>query len=192
LRALPFSAVSRYDCDNIFWRFAVVLCRRGWFLLFIAILPTTAVARKQKPCLSIDEATTLVNKDLCITAHVYDVVRLPDGTRFLDVCSPQTPDAECRFTVVSLPEDRKDVGELSQYNDKNVQIRGIVQPMRGRAGMLLSHARQFNGGPPKFRPNPLLLSGFNADQSRPPVPDPNLRPQGRSRAFMNPRDQETR
>ena len=41
-------------------------------------------------------------------------------------------------------------------------VRGIVQPMHGRAGMVLSHARQFYGGPPKFKPNPLLIRGFAA------------------------------
>ena len=34
----------------------------------------------------------MVNKDVCVTAHVYDVVQLPDGTRFLDVCTPDTTD----------------------------------------------------------------------------------------------------
>ena len=72
----------------------------------------------------------------------------------------------------------------------DVQIRGIVQPMHGRAGMVLSHARQFYGGPPRFKPNPLLARGFSADAGRGPVRDPNLRPQGGRRAFMNTRDQE--
>jgi len=62
----------------------------------------------------------------------------------------------------------------------DVEIRGIVQPMHGRAGMVLSHARQFHGGPPKFRPNPLLARGFDAEQERPPVNDPNLRRPGRT------------
>jgi hypothetical protein len=116
---------------------------------------------------------------------------LPDGTRFLDVCTPETPDAECHFTIVSLREDRGDVGELRKYRDMNVQVRGIVRPMHGRAGMMLSHARQFYGGPPKFKPNPKLLRGFTADVSRPPVNDPNLRSQGGHRAFMNTKDKET-
>jgi hypothetical protein len=132
----------------------------------------------------------MLKKDICIAAHVYDVVQLPDGTRFLDVCSPQTPDDKCRFTVVSLREDRDEVGELKKYRDMDVQIRGIVQPMHGRAGMVLSHARQFNGGPPKFRPNPRLARGFDAGESRPPVNDPNLRAQGGRRGFMNTRDRE--
>ncbi len=133
----------------------------------------------------------MLNKDICITAHVYDVVQLPDGTRFLDICTPQTADDACRFTIVSLWEDHDEVGELRKYRDMDVQVRGIVQPMHGRAGMVLSHARQFSGGPPKFRPNPKLVRGFSADQNRPPVSDPNLRSQGGGRAFMNTRDQET-
>ncbi len=81
---------------------------------------------------------------------------------------------------------------MRKYRDLDVQVRGIVQPMHGRAGMVLSHARQFYGGPPRFKPNPRLVRGFNADQSRPPVNDPNLRAQGAGRAFMNTRNQEIR
>jgi hypothetical protein len=56
--------------------------------------------------------------------------------------------------------------------------------------MMLSHARQFSGGTPKFKPNPKLLHGFSGEQAKPPVADPNLRSQGGHRAFMNSRDQE--
>jgi hypothetical protein len=165
---------------------------RGWVVLLVMALPLAAVAGPPKVCLTAEQASKLVNKDVCVTAYVYDVVRMPDGTRFLDVCSPQTPDEDCRFTIVSYWEDRDEVGELNRYRNMNVQVRGIVQPMHGRAGMLLSHSRQFNGGPPKFRANPRLLRGFSADQSRPAINDPNLRSQGAGRAFMNTRDQETR
>ena len=156
----------------------------------IVCAPAIGLAAKPRPCVPADQATQILNKDICISAHIYDVVQLPDGTRFLDVCSPQTPDDQCRFTVVSLPEDRTEVGELTKYRDANVQIRGIVQPMHGRAGMVLSHARQFYGGPPKFKPNPMLARGFTAEQERPAINDPNLRSQGGRRAFMNTRDQE--
>jgi hypothetical protein len=139
-----------------------------------------------------EEAARMVNKDICISAHVYDVVELSDGTRFLDVCSPQTSDDACRFTIVSLREDREDVGELTRYRDADVEVRGVVRPMHGRAGMVLSHARQFYGGPPKFRPNPKLARGFDGEQDRPPIQDPNLRAQGGKRSFMNSRDVETR
>jgi hypothetical protein len=162
-----------------------------WLVLLLVAVPLPAMGA-QKPCVTADRAAKLVNTDVCVTAYVYDVVHLPDGTRFLDLCTPQTSDDDCRFTIVSLWQDHDEVGELGKYRNMNVQIRGIVQPMHGRAGMVLSHARQFSGGPPKFRPNPKLARGFDAEQSRPPVNDPNLRSQGGRRAFMNTRDQETR
>ena len=161
-------------------------------MLVLALLFAGAplLTAKPKPCVTPGQAAQLLNKDICISAHVYDVVELPDGTRFLDICAPDIPDDACRFTIVSLQQDRDTVGELTRYRDTNVEIRGIVTPMHGRAGMLLSHARQFNGGPPKFRPNPRLARGFTAEQDRPPIADPNLRRQGHGRAFMNRRDQE--
>ncbi len=157
----------------------------------LAVIPSLlSFAGTPKPCVPAEQAAQMLNKDVCISAHIYDVVQLPDGTRFLDVCSPETPDADCRFTIVSFWQDHDTVGELNQYRNMNVQVRGIVQPMHGRAGIVLSHARQFHGGPPRFRPNPLLARGFSADESRPPVSDPNLKSQGGRRAFMNTNDQE--
>jgi hypothetical protein len=159
-------------------------------LVLLSLVAPLAFAAK--PCITADQASKLLNKDVCVTAHIYDVVELPNGTRFLDVCTPQTPDDLCRFTIVSLSEDRSDVGELRTYRNMDVRVRGVVQPMRGRAGLFLSNARQFHGGPPKFKPNPMLAHGFGAEQSRPPISDPNLRSQGSHRAFMNTRDQVTR
>jgi hypothetical protein len=160
------------------------------FALILLLCPVTAVASHSRPCVSSDEATKHLGKDVCISAHIYNVVDLSDGTRFLDVCAPETPDERCRFTIVSPREDRGEVGELRKYRDMDVHVRGIVESMHGRSGMVLSHERQFRGGPPKFRPNPKLLHGFGGEQQKPPISDPNLRPQGGHRGFMNTRDQE--
>ena len=161
-------------------------------LLLLALFFGAAqfLAAKPKPCVALDQATQYLNKDICISAHVYAVVQLPNGTRFLDVCPPDVPDDACRFTVMSLGEDRDTVGELDRYRNTDIEIRGLIAPMRGRSGMLLSHARQFHGGPPKFRPNPRLARGFDAGEERPPIADPNLRGHGHGRAFMNRLDQE--
>jgi len=51
----------------------------------------TLRSRRCQALHSNDEASKLLNKDVCIAAHVYDVVELPNGTRYLDVCTPQTP-----------------------------------------------------------------------------------------------------
>ena len=158
--------------------------------LCILAASSVALARKPRGCLTPDEAAGRLHKDVCLAAHVYSVVQLPDGTRFLDVCSPETPDESCRFTVVSLRDDSTEVGDLAGYREKDLQISGTVQAMHGRSGMVLSHARQFSGGPPKFRPNPRLLKGFGGEQEKPPIADPNLRRQGGHRAFMNQKDQE--
>jgi hypothetical protein len=159
--------------------------------LTLVLCPCFAIAAHPKPCVTINEAGKLLNKDVCVSVHVYDVVELRDGTRFLDICSPETPDEKCPFTIVSLRDDRSEVGELHKYRNMDVHVRGIVQSMRGRTGIMLSHARQFHGGPPKFKPNPKLIRGFDGEASRPPVNDPNLRPHGGHRGFMNSRDQES-
>lgn len=161
-------------------------------LALLAVLPNLALAGKPRACVPADQAATLAGKDVCVSAHVYDIVELPDGTRFLDVCSPETSDDHCRFTIVSNWIDREEVGDLLKFRNADVRIRGIVQSMHGRAGMQLSHVRQFYGGPPKFRPNPRLARGFNGEQQKPALMDPNLRGHGGQRAFMNDNDRETR
>jgi hypothetical protein len=160
--------------------------------LILVLCPALGWAGKAKTCVAAGEVAQFLNKDICISAHVYDVVELGDGTRFLDVCPPEVADAECRFTIISLKEDRDEVGELTRYRDMDVKIRGIVRPMHGRAGMMLSHVRQFSGGPPRFRANPRLLRGFAGDEERAPVRDPNLRPHGGHRSFMNSMETEAR
>lgn len=159
-------------------------------LLFLCLIVPVSFAVQPKACVAPEAISHRANKDVCVEVHVYDVVELPDGTRFLDVCRPDTPDKDCRFTIVSLWEDRREVGELKKYRDADVHVRGMVQAMHGRNGIVLSHVRQFYGGPPKFKPNPRLLHGFSGDQAKPPIADPNLRPQGGHRAFMNSREQE--
>lgn len=162
-------------------------------LLCALAMPLSAHAGKQKkPCITPDQASQHINQDVCVDARVYDVVTLPDGTRFLDVCTPQTPDSKCRFTILSLRQDRDTVGDLQKLRDANIEIRGIVQSMQGRTGMLLSHARQFYGGPPKFRPNPILARGFTGETDRPAISDPNLRSQGGRYHSLNNKDRQTK
>ncbi|HEX3435925.1 MAG TPA: hypothetical protein VHT24_04090 [Pseudacidobacterium sp.] len=110
-----------------------------------------------------------------MSAHVYDIVQLADGTRFLDICKPEMTDEQCHFTVVSKKSDRKDVGDLEQYRQQDIQIRGIVHAYGDQGEIILSHARQFHGGAEKFVPNPALLHGFSAENSRTAFNDPALK-----------------
>jgi len=149
------------------------------------VLAIPAFATAAKTCYSPRQASSYQNKDVCIAAHVYNIVDLADGTRFIDVCDPKASDAECRFAIISLNNDRKEVGELKQYLGQDIQIRGVVRPVNGRSEILLSNTRQFRGGAEKFRPNPELMKGFAADQNKPAVNDPAFRT-GRHRHTTNP------
>jgi hypothetical protein len=142
---------------------------------FCAWLLCLATSSYAATCYSPEDALGHLHKEICVSAHVYDVVELSDGTRFLDVCSPETSDEQCRFTIMSMDGDRKEVGELSQYRQQDIRIRGIIRPYAGRAEIILSHERQLHGGAEKFRPNPALLKGFSAESHRPSINDPALR-----------------
>jgi hypothetical protein len=134
--------------------------------VFALFLFGAAAAAATKTCVAVQDVTNHLNRDTCVSAHVYDVVELSDGTRFLDVCSPEVSDEQCRFTVVSPREDRKDVGDLKQLLQQDIQIRGTIRPFAGRAEVVLSHVRQLHGGAEKFRPNPALLPGFSAENGK--------------------------
>ncbi len=56
--------------------------------LVLSLCSVAVFAERSKPCITPDDAAKLINKDVCINVHVYDVVELPDGTRFMDVCAP--------------------------------------------------------------------------------------------------------
>lgn len=129
--------------------------------------------------------TTQPKHDVCVAAHVYQVIQLSDGTRFLDVCPSSIPDADCRFILLSMPADREEVGDLRRLSGADIKLRGTLRPMNGRFGIYLTHARQLEGGPEKFRPNPRLLRDFDPESDRLAVQDPNLRSSGHRRNFMN-------
>ena len=136
--------------------------RRAAWIIALALMTSSAWS-SEKSCITPELASKHLNKDVCLMAHVYDVIELADGTRFLDLCSPLTTDAECRFTVVSLKDDRKDVGDLERYRGLDIQLRGTIRPFNTRTEMVLSRERQFHGGSEKFHPNPTLLKGYSAE-----------------------------
>jgi hypothetical protein len=118
---------------------------------------------KNTHCIPPDEALRYLNKDVCVTAHVYTVVHAAQDTHFLDVCSPETSDGACHFTIVSFHKDQKDVGDLSSLADKDIQVRGTVRSFEGRAEIVLNRREQLHGGREKFHANPLLLQNFSSE-----------------------------
>ena len=131
-----------------------------------------------RSCYDSLEAGRHLNQDVCIHAHVYDVIQLADGTRFLDVCSPETSDEACHFTIISLRQDQKEVGDLEGLRSREIDIRGTVHSFAGRSGIILSEARQLHGGAEKFHPNPALIKGFSAADGKSAFDDPAFRSGG--------------
>jgi len=126
----------------------------------VALLPASA---KKATCISPEKALDHVGKDVCVAAHVYRVVDAAEGIHFLDVCSPETSDADCHFFIVSFADDKKSVGNLQGLANQTIQIRGIVHTIQGRADIVLSTKDQLHGGKENFHPNPQLVKSFSAE-----------------------------
>src|SRR5271155_1977919 len=166
------------------------LCVRAKVLRCAAVLGICVFARDSfagtRPCYDMLEAGRHLNQDVCVRAHVYDVIELADGTRFLDVCSPETSDAACRFTIISLRQDRKEVGDLGALRSQQIEIRGTVHSFANRSGIILSEARQLHGGAEKFHPNPALLKGFSAADGKSAFEGPAFKSGGHHQKSSSP------
>jgi hypothetical protein len=135
-----------------------------WLLVLTSLLlPALPGAAKSMHCIAPNETLRHLNKNVCVTAHVYTVVHAAEDTRFLDVCSPQTSDADCHFTIVSFHGDQNTVGDLSSLQNKNIEIRGTVRAFEGRAEIVLNTPKQLRGGNERFIANPQLLESFSAE-----------------------------
>ena len=141
--------------------------RYSALFFLLAMLPALPGAAASPACSPLDDGALRAARDTCVSGHVYDVVTVENGTRFLDLCSPETADAQCRFSVVSYGADKRVVGDLEQFRGKDVEIRGAVQHFGQHYLMVLNDERQFHHGAAQFRPDPRLLSGFSAEDARP-------------------------
>ena len=142
-------------------------------LFFSPMLPAMAIllalpaAASMPACTALDDGQLRPSHDACVAAHVYNVVTVENGTRFLDLCSPETADAGCRFSIVSYSADRTSVGNLELLRNTNVEVRGAIQKFGTRYLMVLNDDGQLHHRAPHFRPDPRLLSGFSAADSQP-------------------------
>jgi hypothetical protein len=136
-------------------------------LLLVAVsifaMLTSALAATKRACIAPEDALRHINKDICITVHIYRVVDAADGIHFLDVCSPETSDADCHFFILSLSRDEKSIGDIQALVNQTIQIRGTVHTIQGRAEIVFSSEQQLHGGKEKFHPNPQLMKSFSAE-----------------------------
>ncbi len=141
-------------------------------LFLLSALMPAAIAHARTPACSPAADTTLrTSEDTCLQAHVFDVVTVPGGTRFLDLCSPDTSDDACHVSIVSYGKDRKQVGDLEAMRGKDISIRGALQNYNGRYVLVLNEARQLRGGAARFAPDQRLLRGTSAESSEDRSPE---------------------
>lgn len=136
-------------------------------------LASPVQAKARKACIPAEQAIHHLGKTVCVKAHVYRVVDTGTGVRFLDVCSPETPDDACHFFIVSYTSDAPSVGDLQSLLSQDITVNGRIRPIQGRADMVLSSQEQLHGGKEKFMPNPELLKGYSADSEEPAFPARN-------------------
>lgn len=132
-------------------------------VLVVLLLLFSSVALAKPACISPDQAMQHVHHEVCVEAHVYRVVDASDGIHFLDVCSPETADADCHFFLLSSDEDKKSTGDLRKLVGQTIRIRGKIRTLQGHADMVFSSKQQLHGGKAKFHPNPVLLQSFSVE-----------------------------
>lgn len=137
--------------------------RKPMTVLAIFAMLSCPVARARRTCIAPDKALQHVDENVCISAHVYRLVDAADGVHFLDVCRPQTSDADCHFFILSFSRDEKSVGSLQRLVGQDIKIRGTLNTIQGRAVVVLSNKSQLHGGKEKFHPNPRLVASFSAE-----------------------------
>ncbi len=145
--------------------------RYAALFLLSALLPAAIAHARTPACLPTENVSLRPSEDTCLQAHVFDVVTVPGGTRFLDLCSPDTADDACRVSVVSYAGDRKHVGDLETIRGKDISIRGAMQNYNGRYVLILNDERQLHGGAAHFTPDPRLLRRTSAESGEDRSPE---------------------
>jgi DNA/RNA endonuclease YhcR with UshA esterase domain len=114
------------------------------FLIFFAINGFSA-ARHVSPeaCVLISEASKHLGAAQCVRGLVQHVADGTNGTKLLNFCkNKDTSDKGCTFSVVILAGDLKKMGDLSQLEGRQIEIKGTIQDYDGRTEMVLRNARQ--------------------------------------------------
>jgi hypothetical protein len=107
-------------------------------LLLTLLFPALSAAG----CIPISEARQHVGEDQCVTGKVIRVKHGSRGVTFFDFCQDSMV---CPFTVVVFPHDLRNVGDVSQLQNKVIEVHGPVKEYDGRAEIVLQQLRQLGG-----------------------------------------------
>jgi DNA/RNA endonuclease YhcR with UshA esterase domain len=113
-------------------------------LLFPCFLPAA-------DCIPITEARQHVGEERCVTGRVVRVKHGSRGVTFFDFCQDSMV---CPFTVVVFPHDLRSIGDVSQLQNKVIEVHGPVKEYDGRAEIVLQQLRQLGGEGRRIPPLP--------------------------------------
>ena len=102
-------------------------------------------------CIPITEARQHIGEEQCVTGKVVRVKHGSQGVTFFEFCQDSMV---CPFTVVVFPHDLRNVGDVSQLQNKVIEVRGPVKEYDGRAEIILQQLRQLGGEGRRIPPLP--------------------------------------
>jgi len=102
-------------------------------------------------CIPFTEAPNHLGETRCVKGKVVNIGESRGGTLYLNFCDDYK---KCAFAVVVFPSALKDVGDVRQLKDKDIEIHGKITDWRGRTEMVLRELRQLKGEAAKIPPIP--------------------------------------
>jgi hypothetical protein len=116
-------------------------------LLLALLYPALGTA----DCIPITEARQHIGEDQCVTGKVVRVKHAGGGVTLFDFCQDSMV---CPFAVVVFAHDLKHVGDVSQLQNRVIEIHGPVKEYDGRAEIVLQQSRQLGGEGIRIPPLP--------------------------------------
>ena len=102
-------------------------------------------------CIPFNEAPGHLGETRCVKGKVVNIGESRNGSLYLNFC----PDyRKCAFSVVVFPSALKDVGDVRQLKDQDIEIHGKITEWRGRTEIVLRELRQLKGEAARIPPLP--------------------------------------
>ncbi len=116
-------------------------------LIALLLFAATAFA----DCIPFTEAPEHLGETRCVKGKVVNIGESRGGTLYLNFCEDYK---KCAFAVVVFPSALKNVGDVRQLKDQEIEIHGKITQWRGRTEMILRELRQLKGDAAKIPPIP--------------------------------------
>lgn len=114
-------------------------------------IPILLLATSFADCIPFTEAPDHLGETRCVKGKVVNIGESRGGTLYLNFCEDYK---KCAFAVVVFPSALKDVGDVRQLKDKEIEIHGKITQWRGRTEMVLRELRQLKGEAARIPPIP--------------------------------------